>query len=112
MPLFAQNNEVSPLVILGIVMGLILIVMMLVAFFVVANYFGLWIQARTTKAGITIWDLLGMSFRKVNPRIIVRSKIMAVQAGLNDDPEITTRAIEAHYLAGGNPLAVVRALIA
>src|SRR5690606_8787597 len=40
-----------------------------------------------------------------------RSKIMAVQAGLSD-PELTTQAIEAHYLAGGNVPLVVRALIA
>jgi uncharacterized protein YqfA (UPF0365 family) len=36
---------------------------------------------------------------------------MAVQAGL-EDPDITTRALEAHYLAGGNVPMVIRALIA
>ena len=39
----------------------------------------------TTGAGIGIFDLLGMTFRKVNPAVIVRSKIMAVQAGLGDE---------------------------
>jgi uncharacterized protein YqfA (UPF0365 family) len=63
-----------------------------------------------TGAGITIWDLLGMTFRKVNPSVIVQSKIMAVQAGLSDD--ITTRALEAHYLAGGRVPLVIQALIA
>ena len=32
-----------------------------------------------------MFDLLRMWFRKVNPTVIVRSKIMAVQAGLLDD---------------------------
>jgi uncharacterized protein YqfA (UPF0365 family) len=48
----------------------------------------------------------------VNPNIIVRSKIMASQAGLAEKDGITTRALEAHYLAGGNVPSVVRALIA
>ena len=45
-----------------------------------------------------------MSLRQVNARLIVQSKIMAMQAGLAGDPQtgITTRRLEAHYLAGGN----------
>ena len=85
--------------------------MLLVLFFVFANYFGLWIQSKLTQSSISIWNLLGMTFRKVNARSIVRSKIMATQAGL-DDPELTTGALEAHYLAGGNVQQVIRALIA
>ena len=42
------------------------------------------------------------TFRKVNPNIIVRSKIMAIQAGLTEKDGISTRSLEAHYLAGGN----------
>jgi uncharacterized protein YqfA (UPF0365 family) len=53
-----------------------------------------------------------MTFRKVNPNIIVRSKIMAIQAGLTEKDGISTRSLEAHYLAGGNVPNVVRALIA
>jgi uncharacterized protein YqfA (UPF0365 family) len=79
---------------------------------VFARYFRLWIQSVTTGAGISIWDLLGMTFRKVNPSIIVRSKIMAVQAGLGEDTGITSKALEAHYLSGGNVPLVIRALIA
>ncbi|HEY1065368.1 MAG TPA: flotillin-like protein FloA, partial [Pirellulales bacterium] len=47
------------------------------------------------------------------PAIIVRSKIMAVQAGLDErSTGITSRSLEAHYLAGGNVPLVVRAMIA
>ena len=60
---------------------------------------------------MTIFDLLGMTFRKVNSRAIVRSKIMSTQAGLSD-PDLTSKALEAHYLAGGNVQQVTRALIA
>jgi uncharacterized protein YqfA (UPF0365 family) len=53
-----------------------------------------------------------MSIRKVNPTIIVRCKIMAVQAGLTRVYPISTRALEAHYLARGNVPNVIKALIA
>jgi uncharacterized protein YqfA (UPF0365 family) len=88
----------------------VLLVIMVVGV-VFANYFGLWIQSQLTGAKITIFDLIGMTFRKVNARSIVRSKIMATQAGLID-PELTSRALEAHDLAGGNVQQVIRALIA
>src|ERR1700733_1807879 len=77
-----------------------------------AKYANLWLQAKMTSASISILELVGMSFRKVNPNIIVRSKIMAYQAGLSEKDGMTTRALEAHYLAGGNVPNVVRALIA
>jgi uncharacterized protein YqfA (UPF0365 family) len=79
---------------------------------IIGNFFRLWIQSVTTGAGIGILDLLGMKFRKVDARVIVRSKIMAVQAGLGEETGITSKALEAHYLAGGNVPRVIRALIA
>ena len=56
--------------------------------------------------------MVAMSFKKVNPAVIVRSKIMAVQAGLGDSSGVTCQALEAHYLAGGRVPLVVQALIA
>src|SRR5262245_13334282 len=88
------------------------VVVMLVFFAIFARYFRLWIQSITTSARIGIFDLLGMTFRKVNPTVIVRSKIMAVQAGLTDETGITSKTLEAHYLAGGNVPLVIRSIIA
>nr|WP_315852865.1 flotillin-like protein FloA [Crateriforma conspicua] len=104
----AQVNNLTRGALVG---ALVLFVIFMVTLFVFASYFGLWIQSQLTGAGVSMWNLIGMTFRKVNPRSIVRSKIMATQAGL-DDPEMTTEAIEAHYLAGGNVQQVVRALVA
>ena len=88
-------------------------VMLAVGFLLVfARYFGLWIQAYMTKAGISLPNLLFMTIRKVNPSIITRSKIMAVQSGLTERYPVSTQALEAHYLAGGNVPNVIRALIA
>ncbi|MCD0461767.1 flotillin-like protein FloA [Roseiconus lacunae] len=96
---------------LALILALLVIGFILVLVLVFANYFGLWIQSFLTGAGVGIGDLIGMTFRKVNARSIVRSRIMAVQAGL-DDPAMTGDALEAHYLAGGNVQQVVRAVIA
>jgi uncharacterized protein YqfA (UPF0365 family) len=79
-----------------------------IAFIIFVKYFNLWLQAFSTRAGVSMTSLIAMSFRKVNARAIVESKIMAVQAGL---PRISTQAFEAHFLAQGNVRRVVQALI-
>ena len=109
MPLLAQNNNVQLLVIFAIFALMIFGLVMLAIF---ARYFRLWMQSVTTGAGIGILDLLRMTFRKVNPAVLVRSKIMAVQAGLGPETGITSKSLEAHYLAGGNVPMVIRAIIA
>jgi uncharacterized protein YqfA (UPF0365 family) len=77
-----------------------------------AQFASLWLQCKMTRAGIGLLDLFFMRMRRVNPAVIVRSKVMAVQAGLLKKYPISTRALEAHALAGGNVPNVIRALIA
>ncbi len=108
--LFAQGQDVMKLGVVAIFVVIALLA--LLAFILFASYFKLWIQAATTHANVSMLELIGMTFRKVNPNIIVRSKIMAIQAGLTEKDGISTRNLEAHYLAGGNVPNVVRALIA
>ena len=109
--LFAQNAEstIPTLVTAG---GVLLLLVLVVFTAIFAHYFRFWVQSLTTGAGIGIFDLLGMTFRKVSPGVIVRNKIMAVQSGISDRDGVTSRALEAHYLAGGNVPLVIRALIA
>lgn len=103
--------QITPFQFLAIAGGIVILIVLLIAFGVFMSYFNYWIQAVLTGAEITIWDLLGMTFRKVKADTIVRSKIMAVTAGI-DNREITTKALEAHYLAGGHVDLVMRALVA
>jgi uncharacterized protein YqfA (UPF0365 family) len=67
-----------------------------------------------SNAHVSLFSLIGMSLRQVHARTIVEAKIMAMQAGVGTDPDtgITTRRLEAHYLAGGNVPRVINALIA
>ena len=104
-PILAQQIQDNIWLIIGIAALIGFIVFLLVF----ARYAGLYIQSVMTRAGISFTNLVMMSFRKVNPSVIVRAKIMAVQAGVK---HISTRALEAHYLAGGNVPNVIRALIA
>jgi uncharacterized protein YqfA (UPF0365 family) len=95
-----------------LIFAFFVLLMMLVFFMVAGRYARLWIQSVSTGAGVGIFDLLRMTFRKVNPTVILRSKIMAVQAGIDDDEGVTTKALEAHYMAGGNVPLVIRSMIA
>ena len=100
----------------GNTLFLVIAIAALIAFIVFlaifARFARLWVQSVTTGAGIGIFDLMRMWFRKVNPTVITRCKIMVVQSGLDDEEEISTKALEAHYLAGGNVPLVIRAMIA
>lgn len=91
MILFGQEGETTSLVVT--IICIVAIIAGLVLFTIVAKFFRLWIQSITTGAGISIWDLIGMYFRKVNAAVITRSKIMAVQAGLSESESgITSKA--------------------
>jgi uncharacterized protein YqfA (UPF0365 family) len=96
-----------------IVIGLLIAALIVVAVVVLA-YGKLWFQAYMSSADVSMSSLIGMGFRQVNPRVIVTAKVMAVQAGLSIDRRsgISTSRLEAHYLAGGDVMGVIRAIIA
>ena len=109
--LAAELGEAGPWLLIG---GLILLLFAAMVAVVVIVYGNIWVQAYMSSANVSIWSLVGMSFRQVNSRVIVQAKIMAMQAGIGPEREtgITTRRLEAHYLAGGHVPNVIRALIA
>lgn len=84
-------------------------VILLVFFAVFASVFSLWFRAFMSGAMIGPLQMVVMKLKKVNPQIVVDSRIMAVQAGLSN---VTTNAMESHLLAGGRVPLVVRAMIA
>ena len=94
----------NPAVIAFLVVG----VVVLIVAAVFLAFFKLWIRALLSKAPVSILSLVGMSLRMVNPGVVVDSRIMAVKAGLS----ISTEELETHYLARGNVVRVVQALVA
>jgi len=99
-----NNPGMIALFVVAAIVGLILLIF-LVLF---TKYINLWLRGFVTRARIGPLNLVVMSLRKVNPNVIVDTKIMAVQAGLSN---ISTEAMEAHYLAGGNVRRLVQSLI-
>ncbi|HEX3654283.1 MAG TPA: flotillin-like protein FloA [Pirellulales bacterium] len=99
----------------GLLLGAAVLLLLAGAFLLVLMIYGnLWFQAYMSNARVSLFSLIGMTLRQVDARTIVRSKIMAMQAGIGNDAVtgITTRRLEAHYLAGGNVPGVIRAIIA
>ena len=67
-----------------------------------------------SQADIGLLDLVGMGLRNVRPEVIVKAKVMAKQAGvdINRKTGLRTTDLEAHYLAGGDVMRVINAIIA
>ncbi len=97
-----MNNPVQFIILAAIVIGIIII------FFIVSSAVSLWIQALVSGARVGLFNIVFMRFRKIPPKLVVETKIMAVKAGI----EISTDFLESHFLAGGNLSRVVQALIA
>lgn len=93
------------LLVLGAFVGLFFLVFM----WLLLPLFPTWIRSFTSGGKISPMKLVLMRLMKINPQVVVQARIMAVQANLTD---VATNNLEAHYLAGGNILRVVQALIA
>jgi uncharacterized protein YqfA (UPF0365 family) len=86
------------------IVALAVIVLMGIFFY----FLGIWVRALMSNARVSIASLVGMKLRRVPPSLIVDARIQVVKAGL----ELSTDLLEAHYLAGGDVISVVKALIA
>ena len=98
-----------------IIAGIVLAVIIVIVIVAVALAYGkLWFQAYMSSADVSLMSLVGMQFRQVRPAVIVTAKIMAAQAALNINRRtgISTQRLEAHFLAGGDVMRVINAIIA
>ena len=68
----------------------------------------LWIAAIMSGVRISVFSLVGMRLRRVPPQIILTAMIQSKKAGI----DISSNDLEAHFLAGGNVLRVIYALVA
>lgn len=92
-------------------MELLLIIILCVILFIVAQYFipfFLWFSALVSGVRISLLQLILMRIRNVPPKTIVECMITATKAGLTD---ITRDDLESLYMSGGHVSNVVRALV-
>jgi uncharacterized protein YqfA (UPF0365 family) len=95
-----SNISVIVFVVLGIA-GLVVVG-------IVLSFVTVFIKAWTNGASVSMWNLLGMRLGGVPYNLVVDARITAVKAGI----PLTTDKISAHYLAGGNVVPTVQAIIA
>ncbi len=99
-----SGNDVFDIILLFVIIafGVVLFI-----FFI--TFGRLYIQAISSGIKISVFAFIGMWLRKVSPRIIVETLIMATKAGVTD---VQTNKLEAHYMAKGNVRRVVQSLVA
>ncbi len=92
----------------GTILVVLLVIFLVIFFAIIAKFFKTWLRARLAKAPVSMSNMLGMWLRKVPYPLVVDTRITAAKAGL----DISTDELEAHFLAGGDIVDCVLALIA
>ncbi|NGX49612.1 MAG: hypothetical protein K940chlam5_01211 [Candidatus Anoxychlamydiales bacterium] len=103
--IFASINFSSVSTLLLLVVGFFAFIFLSI----VSKYVKLWFQAFISGAPIPLFNIIGISLRKISPRLIVNARITSFKAGLKG---ITVADLETHFLAGGKINEVVRSMIA
>jgi uncharacterized protein YqfA (UPF0365 family) len=75
---------------------------------IVLSFFSVWLRAWLAGAYVSPFALVAMRLRQVPYGLVVDARITAKKAGI----DISIDEIEAHFLAGGNVVPTVQALIA
>jgi uncharacterized protein YqfA (UPF0365 family) len=87
---------------------IIVIVLSVVVAAIVFSFFSVWLRAWLAGAPVGPFNLLAMKLRQVPYSTIVDARIRATKAGI----KLTIDEVEAQFLAGGNVIDCVHALIA
>lgn len=104
-PLFASTSQAPS----GFFVFILMICAIVLFLATVGRFIGLWFQALVSGAPVSFFNIVGMSLRKISPRLIVSAHINLHKAGLKD---IKVADLETHFLAGGRIADVVSAMIA
>jgi uncharacterized protein YqfA (UPF0365 family) len=91
-----------------IVAAVIALCVMVAVFLAAQRVLTLWLQAYMMATPITLFDILGMRFRKVDAKRVVRAMIMAKQTAI----DLPLADLERAYLQGADLEKVTLALIA
>jgi uncharacterized protein YqfA (UPF0365 family) len=93
---------------LTLVLIIVLGVAGLILFGIIISFFSVWLRARLAGAPVSMINLIAMRLRQVPYSLVTDARITARKAGI----DISVDEIEAHFLAGGNVIPTVQALIA
>lgn len=105
----SSGNETAFFSNSGLVIFLLLALLAIFIFTSLGRYIRLWFQAYVSGTPIGLFHIVGVSMRKIPARIIVNAYINLHKAGIKS---VTVSDLETHFLAGGNILNIVGAMIA
>lgn len=91
-----------------LVLGIVLLVIGLIVVGIFLSFFSVWLRAWLAGAYVSPLNLVAMRLRQVPYGLVVDARITARKAGI----DISIDEIEAHYLAGGNVIPTIQAIIA
>jgi len=97
----------APGAILSVVAAIFVLLFTLVTLVVFLKYGRVWVLTKINGIPLSILDLIGMTFRKIDMKSVVRALIAARQAGV----EVSINDMEHAYLQGADLDRVTRALI-
>ncbi|MGK0177149.1 MAG: hypothetical protein ACI91V_001026 [Lentimonas sp.] len=105
-----MNTSILPLALAPWQLGLgaLLLLVLTVLVLVLSAFFMMWLRAYLSGAYVGFPTLIAMRLRGVPASLIVDARITAVKAGIS----ISANDLEAHYLAEGNVIQTVQAIIA
>ena len=90
-----------------LVMAGIFLIVALSVVVTIGKVFSPWLQAFMASAPVSVFQIVGMRLRKVDVRVVVRSLIMATQAGV----PVPSTELERAYLQGVDLEKITLALI-
>ncbi len=90
----------------GLIVGIVILCLAIIAFFILVPV-SIWFRALVSGAPISMAKLIGMRLRKIKVNMIVEAYITGKKAGL----DIQIGELETHYMAKGDVIKVVNALI-
>lgn len=93
---------------LGAIILVVVVIAALIILGIFISFFSVWLRAWLSGAYVGIPTLVAMRLRRVPYGVIVDARITARKAGI----DISSDDLEAHFLAGGNVIPTVQALIA
>jgi len=94
----------NPIFIVYIIVGILLLAIVILVF----SFLSVWLKALSSGAPVSMSNLIYMRYlRKLPYSLIVDARIMAVKAGI----ELSINELETHYMAGGDIIQAVQAII-
>jgi len=96
-----SSTLITVLLVVALLVGVVIL-------FLLLSFFQTWLKSVLSKATVGFATLIAMRLRGVPFGVVVDAKITAVKAGI----DLHEGELEAHFLAGGNLIPTVQAIIA